>query len=429
MVYKMKNQWKRVRSIVFLAVLPLVATAAASAHQWMNDSNPIAVDVKNQVSVGIDQLGSDRIHTVALNRAGAIEGRIASIDRDTKQSSGLGALKIFFVRDGKIAQETVTAEDGTFTVQGVAEGAYSFVATGKNGFAAYGVQVVAHGDSDNVNVMEAAAVSPRLAVVKKILEQQLPLEVTTEILAVAGAGLGEQVVGANRVRLIDGKLSGHVVPLVGNVEVVKGTYVHILKNDDQVAEVQADEHGSFMVEDLEPGVYDFVAAGSSGFAAVSFEAVNQVAEAKSVVGSDSEEVPVSIAQDVVPTDVPYVVTGYADSLDVRLTGGQDSGFISNQMDYGTSNMGYVDSAPIEYASESIGCGSAVGGSCGSCGNFSGYSSCNSCNSCGSGGGGGAASGGRFFGRGGGLGRLLLLGGIAGGIVAIASDPKPVSPAS
>ncbi len=428
MVYKMKNQWKRVRSVVFLAVLPLVATAAASAHQWMNDSNPIASDVKNQVSVGIDQLGSDRIHTVALNRAGAIEGRIASIDRDTKQTSGLGELKIFFVRDGKIAQETVTAEDGTFAVQGVAEGAYSFVATGKNGFAAYGVQVVAHGNSDNVNVMEAAAVSPRLAVVKKILEQQLPLEVTTEILAVAGQGLGEQVVGANRVRLNDGKLSGHVVPLVGNVEVVKGTYVHILKNDDQVAEVQADEHGSFMVEDLEPGVYDFVAAGSSGFAAVSFEAVNQDAEVKSttemVVGSDSEEVPVSIAQDVVPT----VVTGYTDSLDVRLTGGQDSGFISNQMDYGTSNMGYVDSAPIEYASESIGCGSAAGGSCGSCGNFSGYSSCNSCNSCG-GGSGGGAGGGRFFGRGGGLGRLLLLGGIAGGIVAIASDPKPVSPAS
>ena len=428
----MKNQWKRVRSVVCLAVLPLVATAAASAHQWMNDSNPIAVDSKNSVSVDVSQLGADRIHTVALNRAGAIEGRIASIDRNTKQTSGLGELKIFFVRDGKIAQETMTAADGTFAVQGVAEGAYSFVATGKNGFAAYGVRVVAQSDSNKANVMEAAAVSPRLAVVKKILEQQLPLEVSAEILADSGDASVEQVVGANRVRLNDGKLSGHVVPLVGELAAVEGTFVHILKNDDQVAEVQADDHGNFMVEDLEPGVYDFVAAGSSGFAAVSFEAVKQDEEAKSVaemvVQSDSEEVPVSI-QDMIPTDIPYNGGGYSDSLDVQLTGCQDCGFINNQMDYGTSNIGYADSAPIEYASESIGCGSAAGGSCGSCGNFSGYSSCGSCGG-GGGGGGGFLRGGRLFGgSGGGRGRLLLLGGIAGGIVAIASDPAPVSPAS
>lgn len=468
-VKNMNTQWKRVKSIALLAVLPLVATAAASAHQWISDSNPIAIDLENQVTASVDaQMGSKRIHTVALNRAGAVEGRIASIDRQSSVANGLAELKIYFVRDGKIAQETVTAADGTFVVQGLSEGAYSFVATGDNGFAAYGVRVVANDGSEKLNIMEAAAVSPRLSAVKAILEQQLPAEVSAEILAASSEVSGQQVVGSNRVRLDNGQLKGHVVPVVGKLEIVKGTYVHILKDDEQVAEVQADDTGSFIVSDLEPGVYDFVAAGPSGFAAVSFEAVNEAsneaqaampAEAGSVVEmspADSEEIAVSapvtpttvmadpmVYQDAIPADIPfdggYVNSGYSDSLDVCLTCGQDAGFISDSMDYGYADMGYSQSYPIEYASESVGCGGAAGGSCGSAGNFSGYSSCNTCGGGGGAGGGGGLFGGRGFGGGrlfggggGGLGRLLLLGGLAGSIVAIAdrpSDPTPISPSS
>ncbi len=88
-----------------------------------------------------------------------------------------------------------------------------------------------------------------------------------------------KVVGANRVRLIDGMLKGHVMPIVGDLATVKGTYVHILKDDESIAEVQADETGSFTVPDLVPGVYAFVAAGGNGFAAVSFEAIAPEQEA------------------------------------------------------------------------------------------------------------------------------------------------------
>jgi hypothetical protein len=199
-----------------------------------------------------------------------------------------------------------------------------------------------------------------------------------------------------------------------------------------------------MVTDLEPGVYDFVAAGPSGFAAVSFQAIDEeVGEIGDSVLTDSDEIPVAIpatAQDVIEADIPFdggyadggiVDSGYSDSLDVCLTCQQDTGFVSDQIEYaGTDyyegDMVY-DSSPIEYASESVGCGAAAGGACGSCGDFSGVSSCDSCGG-GCCGGGGGIFGGRGllgFGGGGGLGRLLSLGGLAGGIVALASDNDDV----
>jgi hypothetical protein len=455
MVYAMKMKLNFIKTVMMLMVLPLVATAAASAHQWLNDSNPISVDLDGIVSVENDQLSSARVHTVALNRAGSIEGRIATINAETKQTVGLSDLKIYFVREGEIAQETKTNKEGIFSVDGVGEGVYSFVATGKSGFAAYGVRVVANNGSDQVNVMEAAAVSPRLSVVKRILKDKLPSKVTQEILAATESTQNRSnFVGANRVRLENGVLKGHVVPMLGEVGAVEGTYVHILQNDQQVAEVQADELGSFMVADLEPGVYDFVAAGSNGFAAVSFEAVQEDAEVGSVdemvLQSDSEEVPAAIPavesfveadpmayQDSIPADIPfdsYDSGYYGDSLDVCLTCGQDQGFVSD-VAYGGGDyyqeapVDYSYSAPIEYAGSSIGCGCASGGSCGSCGDFSGYSSCSS--GCGAGGGGGGFFGGAGGGIGGSrLGRLALIGAIAVGIVAIAdqpTNPAPVSP--
>ncbi len=428
-----------------LIALPFVATAAASAHKFMAENAAIEAPASTEAISSV--IGVQRIHNVTLNRNGAIEGRIASL---TQGVEGISNLKVFLVRDGEIAQETLTDENGTFELANVAEGAYSFVATGENGFAAYGVNVVANDGSQSVNVMEAAAVSPRFEAVQKILQGNLPTQVTSEILANSSTN-AEKVVGSNRVQIKNGKLVGHVVPLLGEVDQVKGTYVHIIQDDKAVAEVQADENGYFQVSDLEPGVYDFVAAGPTGFAAVSFEAIAQdaVAEIGDSVVVDSEEVPVSIAaepmaepsfaepapiyQDMISTDIPFDGgMGYSDmgapaqSLDVCMTCQGDAGFVGDQIDYaGTdvyADQGIVyDSAPIEYASESVGMGGACGGSCGGVSDFSGYSSCNmpstSCGcSCNRG-----LFGGGLLNGGGGLRRLALLGGIAGAIVAIADD--------
>ena len=419
--------------IGLLFALPMIATAVASAQHFAADSAPL---VNESVATAVaSDFTANRVHTISLNRAGEVEGRIASFSDENAQVEGLADLKIFFVRDGEIAQETMTTKDGTFTVDGLSEGIYSFVATGETGFAAYGVRVLKFEDASGVNVMEAAAVSPHFSVVKSILKENLPTDVANEIIAVSQNKSVERVVGANRVRLNDGQLVGHVLPMLGEVSVVEGTQVHIIQDDEQVAQVEVNEQGSFMVPDLEPGVYDFVAAGPSGFAAVSFQAVDvEVGEIGDSVLADSDEIPVAIpaaaqgsgTSAAIPTDIPFdtgigdggfydggsvdggfVDGGYSDSLDVCLTCQQDAGFVEEQIEYaGCDTCGsevIYDSSPIEYASESLGCGCAAGGACGSCGDFSAVSSCNSCG----GGGGGGFLGGLNFRR---LG--LLAAGIA-----------------
>ena len=417
-----------------LFALPIVATAAASAHQFLTDNAPIAEATTSMVSSS-DLISVQRSHTISLNESGSIEGRVASIDAGSK-ANGLSELKVFLVNNGEIQAETVTDADGLFSLSNIGEGVYSFVATGESGFAAYGVRVVANNGSDTVNLMEAAAVSPQAAVVKRILQKQLPSDIAQEILDNAVVSdEASRVVGSNKVSVKDGVLVGQVVPMLGEIAMVDGTSIFLIQGNEQVAEVFADETGSFAIEDVEPGVYDFVAAGPTGFAAVGFEAVEEAAVAEDVasVVTDSEEIPVSlepaiapVAYQDIPADIPFD-SGVAydgglvsDSLDVCLTCQQDAGFVGEQIAYAGDEVIYedafADSTPIEYAGESCGCGAAAGGSCGSCGDFSGYSTCGSCNTSTSCCGGG---GGRLFGGLGGGNRLRRIGLLAGVATAIA----------
>ena len=410
-----KIQWA-----LTLAALPFLATAAASAHQWISTNSLIEAPV---IATDGTQV-SARVHNIVLNRNGGIEGRVTNINED--QGKGLSSLKVYFVREGEIAQETTTDENGKFHIANMVEGAYSFVATGESGFAAYGVNVVSYAPGAATNIMEAAAVSPHFSVVKRILTDNLPSQIVDEIVAGSSSNITDEMVGSNRIKLDNGTLRGNLIPLFGEIRNIEGTNIHIIRNDEQVAEVQASATGSFSVANLEPGVYDFVAAGPTGIAAVSFQAIE--GEIASVI--DSDEIPVAIEpaaaaaalpyQDFVTADIPFDA---ASSLDVCTTCQADAGFVGEQVSFAGDpvfDTGY-EASPIEFASESVSLGGACGGSCGQAADFSGFSSCNTCNSC-CGGGGGV--GGRLFGGrlgGTGLRRLLLLGGIAGAVVAIASD--------
>ena len=264
--------------------------------------------------------------------------------------------------------------------------------------------------------MEAAAVSSGVAV-KEILDNN-PAQVTTEVVANPE---NQAIVGANRVNLLDGKLVGTVRSLE-NIS-VDGTTVYILSGDKQVAKVTTEKDGSFSIDGISPGVYSFVSTGPSGYAAVSFEAVNETAT--------DVEIPVAFS----PAAAIIQELGFANSLDVCSTCGTNS-FQSNEIVYDSAPVYQESFAPVEFAGESIGCGGACGATCGSCGNFSGFSGGAT-----SGGGGlfrgGRLGGGRLLGGGSsGLRRLALLGAI-GGIIAIAVDDDddfvvdaaPASPAA
>ena len=418
--------------------IPLAITAAVSANQWISDHTPlqVSVDIESLDSTS-SKVGVHRLHTIAVDNKGEVEGRVVSIAE--QGSEGIAGLTVFFLREGKVVAETTTQEDGTFTIAGLSEGPYSFIATGDNGFAAYGIQVVGELQGSS-NVLEAAAVAPDLASVKQILSNNLPTNVVDQLVVNSGKVLPN---GANRVMLSEGNLKGSIHSLIGGDAAVRGATIHLLKENQKVKSVVADDSGSFRIGDVDPGVYGFVAVGPSGFAAISFEAIQEadgeipVSTGTSVVEPIAQPIPGAepiVYQDSMPVEIPVDMgtSGtYANSLDVCLTCG-NSGYTDNSIAY---DPGYTtDFAPVEYASESIGCGGACGATCGSCGNFSGFSSC-----CGAGGG---LAGGRLGGLGGGrlggllrpgarlgrFGRLALLGGTIGGIIAIANgdDPDPAT---
>ena len=404
----MNSQWKVIKFGVLLFALPLVATAAASAHQWMAISSPISTGVAS-LTASESSISMERVHTIALNGNGAIEGRIASIESGSDNAKGISKLKIYFVQNRNVVKETFTNSDGTFVVNDLPEGDYSFVAAGQGGFAAYGVRVVSDITGKYDNVMEIAAVSQSVGSVRKIIMDGVASSgdiVNRETRDAAP----EDFEGANRVKLVDGNLQGRVFPINGHADLVDQTMIHILQSKRKVAEVEADRTGAFEVPDLEPGVYEFVAFGPCGMAVVAFEAVETVnVSAVGLVDAASNPLSIELEPEEEAGFSP-AAPDYAALFNVLLIEPQDV-----PTPVSSSVLEDNGVAPIEFAGEGGSLGGASGGSAGSAGNFSQFSSTPM------GGGGGAAG----FGGG---GRLLTLG-LVGGIVAVAVTSGNPSDAS
>lgn len=386
-----------------LALFALPFVASASAQEW----NAPAASAEPAPAATQTYLEGSRSHSVTLNRVGQLEGRITSGDQT-------GELNVYFVRDGKIVTRTTTQDGGYFIADNVNEGNYSFIATGRGGFVAYGVQVQAYNQTTGVNAIEAATVSSGFSGIQRILKNSVPSQIAAEISGVDQREQSSQpFAGSNIVKLVNGQLNGQVASVDLNRQPVYGTEVYIIQNDREVARTTADASGNFDVPNLESGTYDFIAAGSNGIAAVRFQAV----DSESVLDQPTQQnafQPVSFRK--------TVASAAAASLQVCLTCEGDSGFVGEQIDYASNDAVIVDSvpydstSPIEYASDSLGCGSAAGGSCGSCGSYSGAGT-----GLLGGGGFGGGGGGLLGGGGSGFGRLIGLGGLAGGIVAISND--------
>ena len=412
----MNNQLKKLRLGLALFAMPFVASASAQEQTVPSAPANTAVEAPAY-------LEGSRSHTVALNRIGQLEGRINSGNQSDE-------LNVYFVRDGKIVTRTTTRDGGYFIAEGINEGNYSFIATGQRGFVAYGIQVTPYDQVTGVNAIEAATVSSGFKGIQRILKNSVPSQIAAEISGIEQtAAAAPSFAGSNLVKLTNGQLSGQVASFDQSRQPVYGTEVFIIRDDREIARTTVDVSGNFTLRNLEAGTYDLIAAGSNGIAAVRFQAV----DTKSVL--DTNNSPFQ------PVSFRKAVTAAAASLQVCLTCEADSGIVEEQIDYCANDAVIVDSvpyeqtSPIEYASESLGCGCAAGGSCGSCGSFSGAST----GLIGGGGfggggfGGGGIGGGALLGGGGNFSRLIGLGGLAGGIVALATDedgsPVQASPST
>lgn len=397
-----------------LIALPLFASAA-NAQQWAQQPQ-ISYQPSVSMSMGDTSpyqqaplIGAN--HTISLNQNGTLSGRVASIDGSTKQATGLSGLNVFFIQNNQVRQQALTSADGSFVVQGLPEGPYTFIAAGKSGIAAYGVYVTRQ-NLGTGNLLEATTASTQFQGLQQLIQQNAPAVVAQSVnSAMQSVSQSTSTAPAKQIQLVSGRLNGRV-STVTNSQSVGNVQVHLIQDGKTIAQVETNPQGSFSIPDVQPGIYDFVAVGYKSFAATRFEAI----------GKSGPMTQVSYRR-AIPQD-----------MDVALTCPCNDTAVAQPMEMATGDV-YMEpaySAPVEYAGESIAYGGASGGTCGSTNSFGGFGGGGIVQGRFGGGGVFGAGGGRIAGlRGGlgggaGIGRLLLLGGAAGGIVAIA-DPDDASP--
>jgi len=358
-----------------LTVLPMLA---ASAQVTMNLSDSPAQTPATGNHLGSNFGSTQSANTIALNHFGRVVGQVASIDESSRTATGLSGLDIFFVRNGEIIQQSQTDAEGDFSVAGLTEGPYSFYAAGKNGLAAYGVYVTSQPQANSQNLLEAVTASSSNTAIQQLIGRNAPPRVAESLKsAIQSVTRGTEVQTNKQIRLINGRLYGQISTLFSSEQPIAGVQIQLIQNSETVAQVETDANGGFSVPDVEPGVYAITQLDAC--LTCPYQAVDQ-------------PVDYAVSQDA------YLEPSYADTY----------------------------SAPIEYAGESVSYGGASGGTCGACnsvgsfdaggvvrGRFGLQGGCNTC---------GPRLGGRI--GGGGLGRLLSIGGLAGAIVAIADDDDP-----
>ena len=376
----MSNFWNITKYGFALIALPLVVTAAASAHQRIANATPISLEVTSVVSE-LSNIGVERCHTVALNRIGGVDGRVVSFVSN-QSDRGLSDLVVRFVKNGKTIRQGKTNSDGVFSINNVPEGVYSFIASGKNSFAAYQISVISDSTSVYSKVIELAAVSRNNSLAKVFESTDLMVG------GLVANELGDVVPdGANRVALMDGVLSGKI--LAAEKSLALGVSVNIVQDGNLVANVTADASGEYLIPDLTAGIYELVASGTDCVAVVGFQVVDAASTDGSVtfVSTAGPAAP-SYASSLVTTVVPRQDIVQEESAEVEFDGD--------------------DGGDIVYSAESL----TMGGAAGSAGVSSETFVVDS-----------------IVGGGGGLGRLVGIAGLTVGVIAVAGDggATPVSP--
>ena len=378
------------RLCAYLFALPLVATAAASAHQWAAYNTPITV---TEMPAAIESARIDtelqptlQDHVVGKNEVGEVVGQVA-VYNPSQIRTGLRNLSVYFVQDGKIVEETRTDRNGGFKVAGLRDGVYSLIAAGDAGFAVVGLNVVSDVPLTQAEVFEVTAATPEFRTIKRLLAEFASSDLANKIAGDLTPDAADQDVAASsRVWLTeDGRINGRVISLTQDLS--GSTSVAFIKGDQVVAEAKAGQDGIFQVEGLSPGVYDVIATGPNGVSVVSVQAVEEGA-----------------VKEVYTSLTTFHSSAIAPTADLVLADSGDSRIVSKSIEYYTqvasgSDAITYDSAPVAVVGDEM----VMGTACGSC--------------CG---GGGGAVGGRR------LGMLALLAGVAVPL-AVTSNNGPKSP--
>ncbi len=407
-----------------MTAIPGIGVASAqqdgvdNSPSYLND--PIAVTTMFRNS-SVAKPIIKRVHQFALDAKGNLQGRVTDLQQTT-------AVQVYLLKNQSIVASAQIDAEGDFTLGKIQPGTYSLVVAGRQRIAARGISVVAPSSGrETSSKIQISTVATRYEGLKNLLQQSLDQSITQVISGNPedrsfATNLNDEH-ESKQVRIINGSLRGQISSLIA-ADHAESVQIYLIQNGQPMYQVQTNALGAFLVPDVEPGPYDFVAVGKTGFAALRFEAIGSSAT-QLISFSDRIDslLEVSLAESQVAKSVVEPLVG-----DLQDT-------VTNEVvmepAYANPNRG-----PIEYASESIACGCSSGATGGYYGNYSNFVSSGMVAGRygGFGGGfhGGLGGSGRFGGflrSGGGFGRLLSLGALSGTIIAIAddNDPAPASP--
>ena len=385
----------------------LAGQSEAQVNFTLSDTTPVAAE---SVLSPINATNVEKIHRYSLDEAGNLNGQV------TVTGDKPGGLRVYAMQGKQVVHQSSTNAMGEFALAQITPGQYSIVIAGRNQLAAQGIMIDRDSSQNANDFFELSTIQTSYQGVQDLVTTALPKQITTSL---GGADSKIQQVSATfsdtpiakQVQIINGNIRGQVVSLI-NEDNVAGTTVHLLQNSKPVAQVEVNSEGFFTIPDADAGIYDMVAAADSGIAAMRIEAIGNKTPMKMV--SYTQQIPtelsVPLAEDCPCNQAPAQVNQPIQS--------------NNQQ----CAMEACSQRPIEYASESAGCGGACGGCGGAAGNFSNVSG-RVLGSRGGATGRGFLSGGSGLAGGGSLGRLLTLASLGGAITALADDDSDPASAS
>ncbi len=325
---------------------------------------------------------------VALNASNGISGKLVGLD-DTGNTVARPAVEVSLIQSGKTITSATTDFDGSFSLQGLVPGTFTFVAKSEFTFATFGINILPSSSGSPTSINVCASTIPFGLAQQIISENWVPSTVVSKAAIFEKDPLGSQreVVTTTKVNLQNGDLVGKVsrAGLSLTEQDLSGNIVHILQAGRIVADTPVSPDGEFRVKSLVSGIYDIIVVGKNGTAAVGFEAVSPTPLSRSTTGSA----------------VRFVAAGNTvDSLNIELANPTDVPNVEEVAPIAE----FVPPPGDMYAPSFMG-GGGFGGPGGGGGGFGG------------GGGGGGFGGGGI----GGLGGLLGIAGLATGVAALSDD--------
>ena len=284
-----------------------VSTAVSSVAE----AAPASKDEVTQERPGhsrADELLNDV--TVQLGEDGSLSGRVSEIDAVTGDLSGAEGTTVSLVSGHGDPLHMTADESGEFRFERLQPGVYKVNARGEAGALSFGIRVVGAFNLDAaartaVPVSLDVQIDSALAPVRDYAKLK-QLAASTAVTAVEASGEFDGEVAARdtdfirtstgssrsgsylshgRVTLAaDGSYSGQIAllnPVTGHIEQVTDMSVYFILDGQVVGTTTVNPDGSYVQQNLLPGVYSELIAGSDGIGYFALDVVSGMADASS----------------------------------------------------------------------------------------------------------------------------------------------------